>query len=60
MEKKVICPYCGHTTNVTYNSSAECKGIFVRCKARHCKKIFEIKITKGNQTKGGQVEPLSR
>lgn len=51
MEKKVICPYCGHTTNVTYNSSAECKGIFVRCKARHCKKIFEIKITKGNQTK---------
>ena len=51
MESKEIGPYCGHTTNVTYDNRAECKGIYVRCKARHCKKVFEIKIKTGNQIK---------
>ena len=51
MEVKVICPYCGHATNITYKREAECKGVYVRCKGRHCKKIFEIKIKTGNQIK---------
>lgn len=43
---KVKCPHCGYEMPITYNpESATCSGVFVRCKGRNCKKIFEIKLT---------------
>ena len=44
--KKVICPFCGYIMPITYNEEAICKGMFVKCKGKKCKKIFEIKIKK--------------
>lgn len=29
---------------LTYTENAVCRGVFVRCKGRNCKKVFEIKI----------------
>lgn len=29
---------------IRYSKTAECNGVFVRCKGRNCKKEFEIKI----------------
>ncbi|GAA6295664.1 hypothetical protein F220043C3_40980 [Enterocloster asparagiformis] len=43
--KKVCCPYCGHEQNIMYDSEhASCRGVFVRCKGRQCRKDFEVKI----------------
>lgn len=39
---KVRCPYCGYEMPVTYSREAVCRGLFVRCKGRSCKKTFEI------------------
>ena len=44
MREKVRCPYCGHTQKVQYTHDAKCRGIFVKCTARQCRKEFEIKI----------------
>lgn len=41
---KVKCPYCGHEQKVQYTTDAKCRGVFLKCQARHCKKEFEIKI----------------
>lgn len=43
-ERKVKCPYCGYEMPVTYRKEAVCRGVFLRCKGRGCKKVFEIKI----------------
>lgn len=43
-ERKVKCPYCGYEMPVTYRREAVCRGVFLRCKGRSCKKVFEIKI----------------
>ena len=43
-KKKVKCPECGHEQNVFFDKSASCRGVFLRCKARHCKKIFELRL----------------
>lgn len=43
-EKKVACPYCDYEMPIFYDENSKCKGVFVRCKARHCKKKFEIKL----------------
>lgn len=40
--RKVSCPYCGYEMPVTYSQEAVCRGVFVRCKGRSCKKTFEI------------------
>lgn len=48
-KRKVECPYCGSTQNVQYTQEALCRGVYIRCRARHCKKIFEIKL--GNTDK---------
>ena len=53
-KKKVKCPYCGHEQNILYGPRAMCRGIFIRCKARQCRKEFEITI------KPGQVVPMCR
>lgn len=43
--KKVLCPYCGYSNPVMYNpATAICRGVTIRCKGKHCKKLFEIKI----------------
>lgn len=41
---KVKCPYCGHEQSIQKSPDAVCRGLWIRCKARQCKKIFEIKI----------------
>lgn len=43
-EQKVKCPYCGYEMPVIYRREAVCRGVFVRCKGRNCKKTFEIKL----------------
>lgn len=49
--EKVQCPYCGYKMPLTKNETAECNGIFVRCKGQKCKKVFEVKIKNGKQVK---------
>lgn len=49
MERKVKCPFCGYEMPLTYRETARCQGVFVRCKGRGCKKVFEIKL--GDTTK---------
>lgn len=43
-ERKVQCPYCGYKMPLAYSRRAVCQGVFIRCKGRNCKKVFEIKI----------------
>lgn len=44
MRKQVTCPFCGYRMPVEYTLGARCKGVFVRCKGRGCKKEFEVVI----------------
>lgn len=44
--KRVKCPFCGYLMPVSYAKDATCRGIYVRCKGRQCKKVFEIKLDK--------------
>lgn len=41
-EHQVTCPYCGYKMPVFYDSTAVCRGLFLRCKGRGCRKWFEI------------------
>lgn len=41
---KVKCPYCGYPVNVFRTKDAVCKGIFLKCKNKDCKKEFELKL----------------
>lgn len=43
---KVQCPYCGYKMPIFYGKDAKAEDLHVRCKARHCKKFFEINIEK--------------
>lgn len=40
--RKVKCPFCGYEMPIYLKENAKCYGVFVRCKGRGCKKIFEI------------------
>ncbi|MCX4257970.1 MAG: hypothetical protein OSJ54_13730 [Oscillospiraceae bacterium] len=42
--EKIRCPYCGYIMPIKRDKDAVCKGLRVQCKARNCKKEFEIKI----------------
>lgn len=42
--EKVKCPYCGYEMPIYYDKTATCKGVFIKCKGRNCKKQFEIII----------------
>lgn len=44
MIEKIKCPYCGHEQAVQADKNAVCRGLWMRCKARHCGKVFEIHI----------------
>lgn len=46
---KVVCPHCGQRMNILIAEDAECAGLHVKCKGRHCGKTFEIRINKGKQ-----------
>lgn len=39
---KVACPFCGQTQNIIYSEDAVCRGVYVKCKGRHCRQEFEI------------------
>ena len=42
---KVKCPFCGYSMPIQYEpKTAQCSGIWVRCKGRKCKKEFEVII----------------
>lgn len=41
---KIKCPHCGYKMPIEYEEKGVCKGVFVRCKARHCRREFEIKL----------------
>lgn len=43
-KEKIKCPYCGYKMPIEREKNAVCKGLYVQCKARNCKKIFEIRI----------------
>lgn len=51
MKNKIQCPYCNYEMPITFSKDAICKGVFIKCKGRNCKKIFEAKIDKGKQIK---------
>lgn len=42
--EKIKCPYCGYEMPIYKAEKAVCKGVFVRCKGRGCKKMFEILV----------------
>ncbi len=42
--KRVKCPFCGYEMPVFLAENARATGIFIRCKGRGCKKIFEIRV----------------
>ena len=44
--EKVKCPHCGYKMPLWVTEKGRSEGLFVRCKGRNCKKIFEIKIPK--------------
>ena len=45
-KEKIRCPYCGYKMPVEKERTASCRGIWVRCKGKNCKKEFEIVIAK--------------
>lgn len=46
---KIKCPYCGYVMPLKVDPDAKCKGVWIKCKGRNCKKEFEIKIGKVKQ-----------
>lgn len=47
----VECPACGYRMPIRYTEQADSKGLYVTCKGRNCKHVFEVKIEKGKQVK---------
>lgn len=43
-QHRIKCPYCGYMMPIKADETAECKGIWVKCKGRNCKREFEIRI----------------
>ncbi len=43
-KKKVKCPHCGHEINVFHQEDASCRGVFLKCKNRYCRRIFELRL----------------
>ena len=43
--RKVKCPFCGYEMPIFYRpGTAACRDNFVKCKGKHCRKEFEIRI----------------
>ena len=43
-KKKVECPFCSYKMPLMFDSRTRCEGLYVRCKNKKCKKVFEVKI----------------
>lgn len=42
---QVRCPHCGYRMPVLYSpAAARCRGVFLKCKNKTCKKVFELKL----------------
>ena len=41
---KIKCPFCGYEMPIYFDKASRCRGVFVYCKGRNCKKKFEIII----------------
>lgn len=48
---KVRCPVCGYIMPLMYTEEAECHGVYVSCKGRNCRNVFEVIIKNGQQRK---------
>ena len=57
--KKIECPFCGYKMPITFSKDAKCSGIFVKCKGKKCKKVFEIKINYKKQVKQSHYVPMT-
>lgn len=42
--KKIKCPYCGYEMPIFCDKNSVATNIWVRCKGRNCKKMFEIRL----------------
>ena len=42
--EKIKCPFCGYKMPIERDKNAVCRGLRVQCKARNCKREFEIII----------------
>lgn len=49
LRHKVVCPFCGQTQNVQFEENAVSRGIYVKCKGRHCRREFEIYLPADNK-----------
>ncbi len=49
VKTQVVCPVCGYLMPLFFDEQAESKGIFVTCKGRGCKAVFEVIVKKGEQ-----------
>lgn len=49
--QKVKCPYCGYLMPLFILPKAKCSGITTKCKNNCCKKVFEIKVKEGIQSR---------
>ena len=50
-KSQIVCPVCGYRMPIFYTGWSESKGVYVTCKGRGCKTVFEIKVKKGEQIK---------
>ena len=61
VRKKIRCPFCGHEQNIQYVPGAVSRGLFMRCKARQCRKEFEVRLAPdGRKKTGSAVVPMSQ
>jgi len=44
VREKILCPYCGYPMPIEKEPGAAAHGLWVKCKARNCGKVFEIRI----------------
>lgn len=43
--KRVKCPFCGYEMPVYFDPKrSKCRGVYIQCKGRNCKRQFEIKL----------------
>lgn len=47
----IVCKYCGYRMPILYDTNAVSRGVYIRCKGAHCKKIIELVIKDGVQYK---------
>lgn len=46
---RVKCPYCNYRMPIEFDDTAQCHGVYIKCKGRQCKREFELVIKNGVQ-----------